>query len=81
MAPQVFTRVFALVSEWTHWRGIRLLHYLDDWLVVAESRDLLLHHRNLLHLYADLGFVVNWKKSDLKPSTCLQYVGMVIHVS
>ena len=41
--PQVFTRVFALVSEWAHWRSVHLLHYLDDWLVIAELRTLLQH--------------------------------------
>ena len=30
IAPQIFTRVFALVLEWVHWRGVRLLRYLDD---------------------------------------------------
>ena len=40
-ASQFFTRVFNLVSEWTHTKGIRLLRYLDDWLVVAESVCLL----------------------------------------
>ena len=36
-APQVFTRVFAAVSAWAHSRGIRLLRYLDDWLVLSSS--------------------------------------------
>ena len=36
-APQVFTRVFAAVSAWAHARGIRLLRYLDDWLVLSSS--------------------------------------------
>ena len=36
-APQVFTRVFATVSAWAHSRGVRLLRYLDDWLVLASS--------------------------------------------
>ena len=35
-APQVFTRVFAAVSAWAHARGIRLLRYLDDWLVLSS---------------------------------------------
>ena len=39
MALQVFTRVFALVLEWAHRSCMRLLRYLDDWLVVSESRD------------------------------------------
>ena len=35
-APQVFTRVFAGVSAWAHSRGISLLWYLDDWLILAS---------------------------------------------
>ena len=33
-APQVFTRMFARVSEWAYKNGIRLLLYLDDWLMI-----------------------------------------------
>ena len=72
--PQVFTRVFALVSEWAHRRGVRLLRYLNDWLVIAESRTFLLQHRDLvLQLCKDLGIVVDWEKSDLQPSTHVLY--------
>ena len=81
-APQVFTRVSDLVSERTHQRGVRRLHYLDACLVITESWDLLLRHQDLLlHLCADLGIVVNWKRSDFVPSTCLQYLGVVIDTS
>ena len=38
-APQVFTRVFAVVSAWVHSYGIRLLRYLDDWLVLCSSEQ------------------------------------------
>ena len=79
-APQVFTRVFALVSEWAHGRGVHLLHYVDDWPVVAQSRKLL-HHQSLLQLCNDLGIVINWEKSDLQLSTPLQYFGMTIDTS
>ena len=43
-ALQVFTREFAPFLEWAHRRRIRLLHYLDDWLVDMESIPLLLQH-------------------------------------
>ena len=36
-APQVFTRVFAAMLAWAHSQGIRLLRYLDDWLVLFSS--------------------------------------------
>ena len=49
---------------------MHLFRYLDDWLVVVELRELLLHHRNLfLQLCTDLGIVVNWEKSDLQLSS------------
>ena len=59
-----------------------LLRYLDDWLVVAESRDHLLRHQALcLQLCSDLGIVVNWKKSDLVPSTRLHFLGMILDMT
>ena len=59
-----------------------LLCYLDDWLVIAESLDLLLQHWELvLQLCKNLEIIVNWEKSDLQPSTRVQYLGMLIHVS
>ena len=38
-APQVFTRFMAPVSVMLHNRGIRILCYLDDWLVLACSHQ------------------------------------------
>ena len=61
---------------------MHLLRYLDDWLVVAESKDLLLQHRDLiLQMCDNLGIMINWDKSDFQPSTRLQYIGMLIDSS
>ena len=38
-APQVFTWVMALVSLLLHHMDIRLLHYLDDWLILTFSHQ------------------------------------------
>ena len=68
-APPVFTRVFAAVSAWAHARGIRLLRYLDDWLVLSSSEKKAKESiRELLSLCRTLGIVINEKKSDLVPS-------------
>ena len=78
-APQVFTRVFAAVSAWAHSRGIRLLRYLDDWLVLASSETKARQHvQDLLLLCHDLGIVINKEKSDLTPSRSASYLGMTI---
>ena len=37
-APQFFSRVMAPVSAILHSLGIRILRYLDDWLILASSR-------------------------------------------
>ena len=77
-APQVFTRVFAAVSAWAHARGIRLLRYLDDWLVLSSSEKKAKESiRELLSLCRTLGIVIN-EKSDLVPSQSAKYLGMTI---
>ena len=61
-APQVFTRVFAAVSALAHSHRIRLLRYLDDWLVVASSeREARQSVQSLLSICCTLGIVINEK--------------------
>ena len=77
-APQVFTRVFAAVSAWAHSRGVRLLRYLDDWLVLSSSEKKARQAvQSLLSLCHTLGIVIN-EKSDLVPSQAVKYLGMTI---
>lgn len=79
-APQVFTRVFQLVSEWAHRRSIRLLRYLDDWLIIATSlAECQAHLRMVLDFVLSLGVKINSKKSDLTPKQVSCYLGMEIN--
>ena len=77
-APQVFTRVFAVVSAWAHsWD--QTFRYLDDWLVLSSSeREAKQAVQSLLSLCRTLGIVINEKKSDLVPSQTAKYLGMTI---
>ena len=78
-APQVFTRVFAAVSAWAHTHRIRLLRYLDDWLVLSSlEREAKQAVQSLLLICHILGIVINEKKSDLVPSQTGKYLDMTI---
>ena len=78
-APQVFTRLMAPISAILHRYGIRMLRYLDDWLILAESRTTCLQARDrLLQLCEELGLQVNHRKSSLVPSQDMTYLGMQI---
>ncbi|KAI2666099.1 ORF V: Enzymatic polyprotein [Labeo rohita] len=77
LSPRVFTKVAeaALSPLWQ--TGIRILNYLDDWLLIAHSRDLLCEQRDLVfrHL-SHLGLQVNQEKSKLSPVQRISFLGV-----
>ncbi|XDV48547.1 hypothetical protein PO909_017946 [Leuciscus waleckii] len=60
--------------------GVRILNYLDDWLILAHSREQVCEHRDLVlrHL-ARLGLRVNWEKSKLSPVQRIYFLGIEIN--
>ena len=80
-SPWVFTRLVATVVAHLRLLGIRIFYYLDDWLIVASSRDLLLSHlRSTLVITQSLGFLINWKKSSLVPLRLPSYLGALLDI-
>ena len=78
-APQVFTRIMAPVSAILHRYGVRMLRYLDDWLILASTEIACLQWRDrLLSICTELGIQVNLTKSSLVPTQSLVYLGMEI---
>ncbi len=62
-----------------HWlQGIRILNYKDDCLILAQSQELALRHRDvvLAHLESR-GLRLNAKKSVLSPAQRTTYLGVV----
>jgi len=59
---------------------VRLIIYLDDILIMAESREKLMSHRDsTLYLLQKLGYVINWKTSILNPTQEIEYLGFQIN--
>ncbi len=57
----------------------RILNYIDDWLILAQSEDALLSHRSVLLRHLEcLGLRVNFAKSVLSPSQRILFLGAVI---
>ncbi|XP_071852375.1 uncharacterized protein [Apostichopus japonicus] len=78
-APRVFTRVAGAVVAHLRKRGVTLYVYLDDWLVVGNSRSEATNNvHKTLQTLQELGWIVNQKKSRLSPSQTIQFLGAIL---
>ncbi|KAL0152776.1 hypothetical protein M9458_052499 [Cirrhinus mrigala] len=78
LAPRTFMKCTDVALSPLRQRGIRILNYLDDWLVLAQSEAELLYHRSLLLSHLEcLGLKVNLAKSALHPSRRISFLGAV----
>lgn len=77
LSPRVFTRCVAAALAPLQSRGMKVLPYLDDWLVCAPSQSQVAQDTTtLLSHVARLGLTVNLKKSCLVPSQTITFLGM-----
>ena len=78
-APCVFTKLLKPAVATMHRLGMRLVLYLDDMLILAQTiqmtRECL---ATALELLLSLGFVINLKKSVLSPTQKIEFLGFQI---
>ncbi len=69
LAPRTLIKCMDAALAPLRLQGIRILNFLDDWLILTSSREQVIHHRDslLLHLRA-LGLRLNGQKSVLTPA-------------
>ncbi|KAI8501699.1 hypothetical protein Bbelb_209700 [Branchiostoma belcheri] len=78
-APRVFTKILKPIAAQLRALGVRLVIYLDDILIMAQSADLCREHTALTRSFLEnLGFVVNLEKSQLTPSQTREFLGFTI---
>ncbi len=77
LAPRKFTKCMDAALAPSRLQGIRVLNYLDDWLILAHSRELVSRHRDIVlgHIHS-LGLRMNAKKSVLLPSQQTVFLGV-----
>ncbi len=77
LSPCVFTKVVDGALTPLREVGVRILNYLDDWLILAQSREQLGDPWDLVlrHL-SQLGLRVSWEKSKLSPVQRISFLGV-----
>ena len=72
----VFTKVMKPVVAFLRERGIRLINYLDDLLIISSSLQSLTTQINLIQeLFQALGLVINENKSHMVPTQEIVFLG------
>ena len=79
-APRVFTKLlkppFAVLRK----KGILLVVYIDDIILIADSKEALeLALAETITMVTDLGFTINYAKSSLVPSQQACFLGFLIN--
>ncbi|KAM4748674.1 LOW QUALITY PROTEIN: uncharacterized protein WCC33_006046 [Rhinophrynus dorsalis] len=78
-APWCFTKLLKPVVAYLRSRGFRLIIYLDDMLLMSQDPNILLDQTSCaIRLLSNLGFLVNWKKSQLIPSQRMEFLGFIV---
>ena len=81
-APWVFTKTTRPVVAALRQIGLRLIIYIDDILIMAETESLLKDHVTaVVYLLENLGFVINHPKSELAPTQEIQFLGFTVNSS
>ena len=79
-APCVFTKTLKPIAAQLRQLGVRLIIYIDDILIMAESETLVRDHvKGLIFLLENLGFVVNHPKSQVTPTQEIDFLGFTIN--
>ncbi|KAK7909772.1 hypothetical protein WMY93_014456 [Mugilogobius chulae] len=77
LAPRTFSKCVEAALDPLRRMGIRILTYIDDWLILASSRqEAQAHTKVVLDHISKLGFVVNRAKSSLRPAQVMCYLGL-----
>ena len=76
-APWAFSRVIKPIKSHLRQLLIAVFSFLDDFVVFAETPKLLLQITEVvLEKLRNLGFRINWEKSNLVPSQSIEFLGV-----
>ena len=80
-SPRVFCKLLAPIIEHPHMQVIQVIFYLDDGLIIHQSRVILVHHRDQVCKLLNrnqLNWVISIEKLRLNPSQDFFYLAKII---
>ena len=79
MSPYIFTKVLKPVAKALRAKGVQIILYLDDALIISKSLEqCTVDVQEVILTFQSLGFTVNVAKSVTVPSQSLEYLGLLV---
>ena len=76
-APREFTKLSLPILKALRMHGIKVHAYLDDWLIRGSSpQEVLKDVQMTLNTLQNLGWIINWEKSELTPKKQFVFLGL-----
>lgn len=80
-SPYVYVKVVNTVIKLLRSKGLKLVCYVDDFLLIGrDPEETVRHLKLLLNTMAEFGWKVNWEKSHLQPSPVIDFLGFTFHL-
>ena len=78
--PRIFTRITKEIMKFLRKKLTRILIYIDDTFLCAETVEELEENINItLNTFRNCGFTINTKKSKITPTTELEFLGFKLN--
>ena len=77
-SPFYFNKVLRPVITYLRSVGLRVTVFVDDFLLAFDFACATDHIDQFIHTLTDLGFVINFEKSQLVPSQTVKYIGYTL---
>ena len=79
-APYVFTKIMKPAMAHLRRLGFLSVVYLDDWAIIGNTKHA--NQKNIdttIKLLENLGFIINFEKSQLEPKQSIKFLGFVFN--
>ncbi len=77
LSPSTITKCVDMALAPRHLQGIRIMNYIDDWLILAQLHQLAVWHWYVVLAHMkELGLRLNAKKSVLSPLQRINFLGL-----